>query len=164
MRLYLVRHGEAEEVAREGGDAGRRLTPEGRRELGEGVAGLSRLGTELTQILTSPLARARQTAQILHTDLRGPEPEVWGLLAPGADLDGVLAQLDASQEAVALVGHEPCLGRLVSLAVTGREADGTPLRKGGVACIDFQGTPRPGAGRLVWLLTPKLLRRIGRGG
>lgn len=164
MRLYLIRHGESEEVAREGGDAGRRLTHEGRRDFAEEVAGLARLGVSLTQILTSPLVRARQTAEILHGELPGPAPEAWPMLAPGADLEAVLDRLDPSEEAVALVGHEPCLGRLVSLAIAGRESDGTPLRKGGVARIDFAGRPRPGAGRLAWLATPKLLRRIGRGG
>ena len=46
----------------------------------------------------------------------------------------------------------------------GCAGDGTPLRKGGVVRIDFDGTPKPGAGRLVWMMTPKLLRRVGRAG
>ena len=82
--------------------------------------------------------------------------------APGRPvLDGVTFSVREG-ETVALVGHEPGLGRLLSLAVAGRAGDGTPMRKGGVARIDFDATPKPGAGRLVWMLTPKLLRRIGR--
>jgi phosphohistidine phosphatase len=162
MQLYLVRHAEAEELPARGGDAARRLTADGRREFSRVVIGLRRLEPELTRILTSPLVRARQTAEILQEQLPGPAPEDWVLLAPGGAPERLLLQLRDAGETVALVGHEPGLGRLLSLAVAGRAGDGTPMRKGGVARIDFDATPKPGAGRLVWMLTPKLLRRIGR--
>jgi phosphohistidine phosphatase len=162
MDLYLVRHAEAEDVPPRGGDAERRLTPEGRRQFVRVVAGLRQFEPELTRILTSPLVRARETAEILQDQLPGPEPEAWDLLAPGHALERILGELRNGGEAVALVGHEPILGRLLSLAVTGRATDGTPLRKGGIARIRFDGTPKPGTGRLLWLLTPKLLRRLGR--
>ncbi len=162
MELFVVRHGEAEDEAPHGGDAARRLTDEGRRKFAEGVAGLAALGVELDRILTSPLTRARQTAEILSRELRGPEPEEQPLLAPGGSLERLLAAAGAAGESVAVVGHEPGLGRLVSLAVTGRTGDGTPLRKGGVALVSFAGDAHPGRGRLVWLATPKLLRRLGR--
>ena len=162
MDVYLVRHAVAEEVAPRGGDSARRLTVEGRRDFTRAVAGLARLEPELTRILTSPLARARETAEILREQLPGPEPEEWPLLAPGAALERLLAGLRGGGDSVALVGHEPGLGRLLSLAVAGRAGDGTPLRKGGIARIGFAVTPRPGGGTLVWMLTPKLLRRIGR--
>jgi phosphohistidine phosphatase len=162
MQLYLVRHGEAEASPPKGGDAERRLTAAGRHDFARVVAGLRRLEPELTRILTSPLVRARQTAEILREQLPGPAPEEWPLLAPGGALERLLAQLRDAGEAVALVGHEPGLGRLLSLAVAGRQGDGTPLRKGGVARIEFDGPPKPGSGRLIWLMTPRLLRRVGR--
>ena len=162
MQLYLVRHAEAEETPPKGGDAERRLTPEGRREFSRVVIGLRRLEPELTRILTSPLVRACQTAEILQEQLPGPAPEELPLLAPGGSLERLLFHLREAGEAVALVGHEPGLGRLICLAVAGRAGAGTPLRKGGIARIDFEDTPKPGGGRLIWLLTPRLLRRIGR--
>jgi phosphohistidine phosphatase SixA len=67
-----------------------------------------------------------------------------------------------SESRIALVGHEPSLGALVSLATTGTASDGTPLKKGGVACLRFAGTPRPKGATLAWLLTPKQLRRLGK--
>ncbi len=165
MQLYVVRHAEAEDAApRGGGDAARRLTSDGRRDFSRVVCGLAALEPELTRILTSPLVRARETAEILHEQLPGPAPEEWPLLAPGGSLERLLLQLRGAGDAVAVVGHEPGLGRLVSLAVAGCAGDGTPLRKGGVVRIDFDGTPKPGAGRLVWMMTPKLLRRVGRAG
>ncbi len=163
MDVYLVRHAVAEERAPRGGDAARALTAEGRREFTRAAAGFSRLEPELTRILTSPLLRARQTAEILREQLSGPEPEAWPPLAPGVALERLLADLRGAGEAVALVGHEPCLGRLLSLAVSGRAGDGTPLRKGGIARLVFERAPRPGGGRLAWLLTPRLLRRLRRG-
>jgi phosphohistidine phosphatase len=162
--VYLVRHAVAEENPPQGGDAERRLTGEGRREFARSVVGLRRLDVELARILTSPLVRARQTAEILQEQLPGPSPEDWQLLAPGAPLDRLLAALKGAGEAVALVGHEPGLGRLLSLAISGRPGEGTPLRKGGVARIQFDAAPKPGAARLVWMMTPKLLRRLGRAG
>jgi phosphohistidine phosphatase len=163
--VYLVRHGVAEDAPPRGGDAERRLTTEGRREFARSVVGLRRLDVALTRILTSPLVRARQTAEILQEQLPGPSPEEWLLLAPGGSPDRLLASLRGAEgDAVALVGHEPCLGRLLSLAICGRPGEGTPLRKGGVARIEFDEAPKPGGGRLVWMMTPKLLRRLGRAG
>jgi phosphohistidine phosphatase len=160
VRLYLVRHAEAEDVPPTGGDAERRLTSGGRHDFARCVEGLRRQALELSRILTSPLVRARQTAEILRDGLAGPEPEAWPLLAPGSSLERLLGQLREAGDAVALVGHEPGLGRLVTLAVCGRAVAGAPLRKGGIARIDFDAAPAPGAGTLVWLLTPKLLRRL----
>ena len=162
MDVYLVRHAAAEEQAQRGGDAGRRLTPEGRRDFARGATGFARLEPELTRILTSPLTRARETAEILREQLGGPEPEEWPLLAPGAALERLLTGLRGAGASVALVGHEPCLGRLLSLAVSGKAGQGTPLRKGGIARLSFDGPPRPGGATLLWLLTPRLLRRLGR--
>jgi len=162
MELYLIRHAEAEDAPPSGGDAERRLTPEGRHDFARVVAGLRKLEPEFTRILTSPLVRARQTAEILQEQLPGPRPEEWALLAPGGSFDRLLQELRDAGDCVALVGHEPGLGRFISLCVSGRAGDGTPLRKGGVARISFDGPPKLGAGRLVWFLAPKLLRRIGR--
>lgn len=161
MDLLLVRHATAEDGRPGRSDADRRLTAEGRREFLRALAGLRRLDPEPTRILTSPLVRARETAELLAEQVAGPEPEEWPLLAPGGSLEGILRDLRGAGETVVLVGHEPGLGRLVSLCLAGAAGDNTPLKKGGMARIRFDGAPRPGRGRLVWLLTPGLLRRIG---
>ncbi len=164
VKVYVVRHGEAEEQRAGRPDAERELTREGRLQFEEVVAGLAALGIGLDQILTSPLIRARQTAEILARVLPGPKPVESDALAPGGAFEAVFRALrgPASESRVALVGHEPALGALVSLATTGIASDATPLKKGGVACLKFAGEPRPKGGTLGWLLTPKQLRRMAK--
>jgi len=156
-----VRHGVAEDVGPDGTDASRRLSEEGRRSFGRAARGLARLEPALEGIRTSPLVRARETAGLLADALGAPGPEVWPLLAPGGDLEELLDGVSDLAGPVALVGHEPGLGHLLSLCVAGRPGDTTPLRKGGVARLRFRGDVRPGEGRLVYLLTPRVLRGLG---
>ncbi len=163
MKVYVVRHGEAEEQRPGRPDAERELTREGRAQFEGVVAGLAVLGIELDRILTSPLIRARETAEILARTLPGPNPVEIEALAPGGRFEAVFHALREPAQAVALVGHEPALGALVSLATTGIPSDAMPLKKGGVACLKFAGSPRPKGATLGWLLTPRQLRRIAEG-
>jgi phosphohistidine phosphatase len=164
VKVYVVRHAEAEEQRPGRRDEERELTAEGRADFAQVVAGLAALGIRLDRILTSPLIRARQTAEILAQALPGPRPAELVALAPGGSFEGVFRALrDPSGESgIALVGHEPTLGALVSLSTTGVASDGTPLKKGGVACLKFAGAPRSKSAALAWLLTPKQLRRLGK--
>ncbi len=162
VKVYVVRHAEAEEGGGGRPDAVRRLTRDGRQAFEEGVRGLAALGVRLDRIFTSPLLRARETAAILAATLPGPEPTVLDSLGPAGGIEAVLRSLRDEAERVAIVGHEPALGHLVALATTGVAADGLPLRKGGVACLAFPGSPRPRGATLSWLLTPKQLRRLAR--
>ncbi|HVP30735.1 MAG TPA: phosphohistidine phosphatase SixA [Myxococcota bacterium] len=161
MRLYVVRHGKAEDVGPDGTDSSRRLTEEGRREFRRAADGLASLGIRLDHLFTSPLPRAKETAEILAESLGGPDPELASGLGPGASERAILELVAGTGDEVAIVGHEPTLGQLVSLAVFGRPSGGTPLRKGGAACLEFERGPAPGRGVLGWLLTPKQLRRLG---
>jgi phosphohistidine phosphatase len=163
MKVYVVRHAAAEDAGPGRGDAERRLTSEGRRDFEESVRGLAALGVRLDGIFTSPLVRARETAAILAATLPGPLPEVLDVLGPAGGIEAVLRALRGAADRIAVVGHEPSLGHLVSLAATGVATDGMPLRKGGVACLAFPGTPRPKGATLSWLLTPKQLRRLASG-
>ena len=163
VKVYVVRHGEAEEQRPGRPDAERELTREGRAQFEGVAAGLAALGIGLEKLLTSPLIRARQTAEILAEALKGPKPVEIEALAPGGSFEAVFRALREPSQSVALVGHEPALGALVSLATTGLASDGMPLKKGGVACLKFAGQPRPKGAILGWLLTPKQLRRIAQG-
>jgi phosphohistidine phosphatase len=114
-------------------------------------------------VLTSPLARARQTAEILSAVTRWPHAREMAELAPGHTPEQVLARLRAQAvESVALVGHEPGLSELVAASVAGAGARlECDLKKGGVACLEFSSTVRAGRARLAWLMTPKALRGLG---
>jgi phosphohistidine phosphatase len=155
--LLVVRHGLAEVRAPGLRDEDRALTREGKRRTKKAMRGLIALGERPRVLLSSPLRRAWQTAEILARELgRGTRPRVERALVPGADLEELLARLrEESAESVAIVGHEPELSTLVRTL-----AGSIELKKAGVARVD--GSPEPGGGRIAWVATPLLLRRAAR--
>lgn len=167
MQLYLVRHGIAENVSASGSDADRTLTDEGRDKMARAVRGLVEIGVTLDRIVTSPLLRAKETAEILAEGLGGVEIDVASELAAGASPQKVLAVAAHTEaDGLALVGHQPDLGRVASVLLSGSPSTcPLPFRKGAVAC--FEGEIVPGGGHrmdLEWFVTPKQLRAIGRRG
>ena len=128
------------------------------------VAGWRGLDTKppaIDVILTSPFVRARATADILARGLDRKIPlERYQPLAPGhapADAARALAKYKRAK-AIALVGHEPDLGKLAAWLIGAREP--LQFKKGGVARIDVPALPPAQNGRLVWLATPKMLRSL----
>jgi phosphohistidine phosphatase len=111
-----MRHGPAEDVAPSGRDVDRRLTPAGRDRTRLVALELAREGEEPKRILTSPLARAVETAAVVTEALgTGLQAEVTDALAPGgAALDLVFELSRAGAKRVMLIGHEPDLSALVS--------------------------------------------------
>jgi len=166
MRLYLVRHAIAYEpdAKRWPDDRQRPLTAAGARRFKNSAALLVQLigsGGTVERLLTSPLARARQTAAILHR-VGLPEPIEESVLAPGRTVARVLAVLRAHDaQSIVMVGHEPDLGRLLAVCIAGAEAKlSLRFRKGGAACLNFPAAPRVGEAALEWLLPPKALRAL----
>jgi len=144
LRVYLVRHGKAEQDA-PGGDAARRLTAEGRAQFFTFAGGLVEK-LELARIVTSPFTRARQTAEILAAATGAPIAENPDL-APGRSTGrDILAWARSEGAGVALVGHNPEMAEAIS-AAAGRKVDVPP---GSVAAIDVVGE----GFRLVWLRAP----------
>jgi len=165
MMLHVIRHGVAEEVGPDGDDRSRRLTPGGRRKMRRVAAGMRTLGLHFDIILTSPFVRAAQTAAIVAEVLGGPEPRELPALAQGVppvETARALAAF-ARQEQVAIVGHEPGLGELVSLLLTG-SPEGLRLvfKKGGVVTLEVQDPGRRTGATLRWMMTPRQLRRLAR--
>lgn len=164
MRVYLIRHAPAFErdARRWPADRLRPLSPIGMKKFRKAAAGLERLAGEVSCVLTSPLARARQTAEILTTVAGWPRAQELAALAPGHAPAEVLAALREQQVAsVALVGHEPGLSELLAASVAGTGAClECELKKGGAACLEFPSPVRAGRARLEWLLTPKALRAL----
>ncbi len=167
MRLYLLRHAIAaqRDPKRYPTDLDRPLTFEGRRRMKRAAAGMRSLDMKVDLVLTSPLARARQTARIVvEAFTPAPPLRVLRPLAPGGGMGGVIAGLAGFPPAVSivLVGHEPDLSRLAGALVLETRGD-LPLefKKGALCRIDFEGIPKAGGGRLVFHLTPKILRRLG---
>jgi phosphohistidine phosphatase len=155
--LYLVRHGDAGDPRPQNDDA-RELTDKGRRRLRNAAGLWRRLRVAPEVVISSPLPRAHQTAQLLVEGLGLPlEIADDDRLRPGAgwtDLADALAD-HGPAERVALVGHDPDLSDTLA-ELSGAASIG--LRKGGIACLEFEGDARPGAGRVRWLLDPDLYR------
>lgn len=157
MRVLLLRHGPAEERGA-GPDAERALTSRGLRRVRRVARALGSLGLAPTLILTSPLRRAEQTAAAAAEELAIPEQRTTAALAPGARPTDLLDELAGlSAETVLCIGHAPHLD-LVLGRMAGAGGPVTELKKAGVALLEVD--PRSGRGRLLWLLTPRLARRL----
>ena len=154
MILYFLRHGKAEE-ARGGDDDRRELTAEGEATLRAAAPLWRRLNLRPDVVLSSPLARAARTADLVCEAIGAPEPIRDERLRPGAGWGDLARAMAAHADArrVLFVGHEPDLSGAISL-LTG--AASVRMRTGGVACIEFYGIPEPGGGEIAWLIDPDL--------
>ena len=153
MELYFLRHGEADWPEWKKSDDERPLTKRGKREMRDVAKFLDRLKVRPNLIVTSPLPRAAQTAEIaadyLKAKLRKDE-----LLAPGfgpSKLRTVLKRHRA--KVLMLVGHEPDFTQVIS-ELTGASLK---LSKGGVALLDVD--PESEEGKLLWLFPPKIAKK-----
>ena len=162
LELYLIRHGIAAERGEQYADDSKRpLTSPGISKLKKEVRALEALGVAFDQIITSPLARARQTADVFSECMKGKPPiAASDALAPAGTPAAVLQELGKHMRKarIALVGHEPNIGELAARLIGAR----TPLefKKGGVCRIDFEVFPPKGIGHLRWFVTPKMLRKL----
>jgi len=162
MQVILIRHARAEERALFKRDRTRALTEDGQRRMRKAARGLHVLAPGLTRIATSPLVRARQTAEIVATAGNSPAVVPLQALAPGGAMHAVLAWLRAQpvDATLALVGHEPDLGLLAGWLLTGKQAGFVQFKKGAAALIEFAGAPAAGKGTLSWLLTAAQLAEL----
>jgi phosphohistidine phosphatase len=161
--LYLMRHGlAAEQGPAYPNDDGRPLTSDGIDRLRVQVAGLMVLDVRLDRILTSPLVRAVQTAEILAAGLGCAAPLVTvDTLRPGGRFDALAAALGRLGDArsVALVGHMPSIGEFAARLIGAKEP--LAFKQGGVCRIEVASLPPSGAGRLHWHVPPRALRALG---
>ena len=162
LSLYLVRHA----IAGERGEAYpnddlRPLTSKGIARFRKAVRGLARHDVAVDTILSSPLVRARQTADILAAALSGAPPVVeTNALRPGARFDDLVKEVarHTACDAIALVGHEPHIGETAARLL---RAQGTvAFNKGAICRIDFDAWPPDGPGRLRWFVTQRMLRKL----
>jgi len=162
LEVYLIRHGIAAERGKDWTDDSKRpLTSEGLLSLRKEARALNKLDVSFDQIVSSPLVRTRQTADMFSEELKGRPPIVFSdALAPAGTPAAVMQELakHARKGKLALVGHEPNLGELAAELIGAR----APLefKKGGICRIDFDALPPKGTGRLRWFVTPKMLRKV----
>ena len=164
-QLYVMRHGIA--VAR--GDANfpddtqRPLTPEGRKKLRDIAKGLLRLGLCVDTVISSPLVRASETAAIV-AEVLGPDMQVEfsDHLRPGGSLLTLVTSLGKRKNlrGALIVGHEPDLSNGAAKLIGDSGRASFQFKKGGCCRIDFETFPPRPPGKLIWWLTPRVMRKI----
>ncbi|MFN3361319.1 MAG: phosphohistidine phosphatase SixA [Pseudanabaenaceae cyanobacterium] len=158
--VYLFRHGIAIDRELCPHDRDRELTAEGRKKTRTIGEKLYQLGLRASLILTSPLVRAHQTAQILADCLQEPPLEVVEWLAPEGDFAAWEAWHDSHRgvEAVFLVGHEPDLSSWAEVMTWGQVSGNILLKKAGlIGLVTYPDQPLRGTCTLFLLLPPKIL-------
>jgi phosphohistidine phosphatase len=166
MLLYIVRHGIA--IDRDDPkcppDPERYLTDEGIKKTREVAKGVSALGVDADLFLSSPYVRAMQTAEIFASALGYLKQKIrkTDLLLPGAEPTALFRELAKEKQSgsVYLFGHAPQIDALIAAAFSSKR-NLTSLKKAGVAAISLKRVSPPSA-ELVWLATPKVLRRAGK--
>ncbi|MEO8561350.1 MAG: phosphohistidine phosphatase SixA [bacterium] len=167
MELLVMRHGVAEEretfAERGEDDSLRPLTKEGKWKMEHIAKGLRRVLPSINVIASSPFTRALQTAKIVGAIYGESEIEHLQSLTPTATPQAFMTWLRKRDpdDRVAVVGHEPHLGSLVSFILTGEAVeDRIVFRKGGACLLELDEKPRAGKAKLLWSLTPSMLRRL----
>ena len=169
MRLILMRHAHAGEAdpRRWPDDRQRPLSDKGRRRHAVVADALRRMGVRFDRLLSSPLVRARQTADIIAAVYGGApaieETPALGDRATLADLLAALARLPADA-AVLCVGHEPFLSEAEAALISRGGPVRIEMRKSGVAGLDFKGRPVAGAGTLLYHFRPRELLALAESG
>jgi phosphohistidine phosphatase len=165
--LYIVRHGIAVEPGTPGMlDDDRPLTPKGERRVREIARGLAKLEPKLDRIVTSPLPRARRTAEIVADVLKIPPRlfEISTTLKAGHSAATIVRWLDErTEDRLMIVGHNPAVSELVSVLVHGTPQPAIcELKKGGVAALSRMSVTQD-VFELSWVATPRLIRRLANG-
>jgi len=169
MRVLFIRHAIAEDytifsLSGQSDDL-RPLTTKGKTKMRKGIRGLQQLVAQVHVITSSPLRRAIQTADLLAQSYPDAHREILSALAPRGSTTGILEYLqkyEGTTHTIALVGHEPHLGELVTWLLSRHIETWLPLKKGSICLLGFSSEVAPGQADLQWLLTSKQLRMLSR--
>jgi phosphohistidine phosphatase len=161
MDIYFIRHADAVPQGENGIDCDekRTLSEEGWKQAGNLGRAFKKRGIVLDTIITSPLARAQQTAVQLRTTLELAESQVETCdeLAPGGRPKRLAREINGLQgNSIAVIGHQPDLGLYAGWLLGEKEVQ-INFAKGGAALIHAEGSYTKGAGTLIWLITPDWL-------
>lgn len=167
MNLYLLRHAKAIDIGTGGirHDQDRPLAPEGEKKMRKIAAGMRQLELTFDLILSSPCLRARQTAEIVAQEL-GLKCQIHltSHLAVAADLAELMAEINQQHRQSAdllLVGHEPSLGQMLSILLTGGSHLAVDFKKAAMAKVGAESLRWGRCAVLEWFLSPKQLALLG---
>jgi phosphohistidine phosphatase len=171
MNLLVIRHAIAEDkeafAASGRSDDQRPLTEAGRSKMRRAAEGLRSTCPRVAVLASSPLLRARETADIVAPAFRVGRVEIVDALRPDRPFEELTSWLrrrvspnDPDDTTVAVVGHEPHLSGLVTWLMTSAMDSRIELKKGGACLLGFEGKPAAGEATLRWALTPSQLRAL----
>ncbi len=164
MNIYLIRHAIAEDETADKEDSQRALTDKGAKKMRQIAKGLRKLGVEFDIILSSPYLRAKETAEILGDVFKIKKQIAYtDNLMPTGDPDLLITEINEkyTEDAIALVGHEPYLTRLVSLLSAQAAPLEITLKKGGICRLSADDLHHSRQASIEWLLTPGVLVEVG---
>jgi phosphohistidine phosphatase len=161
-QLYLIRHGIAADPSNYADDRDRPLTAEGCSKTKAVAAKLKEMELWFDEILTSPLVRAQQTAEILLQANLSAQMTTTEMLAPKGSFSNWLneraAKFPVAPQTFALIGHEPDLSQWAELLIWGEVQGVLVLKKAGIIGIELPDTTDPvGNSHLFWLTPPRFL-------
>lgn len=161
LELYMIRHGYAGvSLEDEAMDEERPLKKKGKEQIKEVSKGLKALKTRFDVVLSSPLLRAKESAEILNAVCgKSQEVEITDLLRPGSSYNNLIKFLNAFKDfkKVAIVGHEPFLSGFASYCLSKNKSPFMSLKKGGVLMLEIDEVIKPGQCLLSWLMEPNHL-------
>lgn len=170
MRLLVIRHATAEDkesFARTGKDDSQRpLTKDGKWKMERIARGIRAQVPTIDVLASSPFTRTLQTAKIVAREYDGISITTLDELTPDQPPSALLPWLRARSRddvaTVAIVGHEPYLGLLVTWLLSARDASNINIKKGGACLLELDDRPKPGDAVLLWSLTPAQLKWVER--
>jgi phosphohistidine phosphatase len=165
VNIFVLRHGEAgTHASLPSKDSERPLTESGRNEVEKVAESLRGLRVEFDRIATSPLKRAKDTAEIVVKayNTNSPKLEIWEELRPEGSKGELIQRLSKLKQDsdIMLVGHEPYLSTLIGEIISGSAMCRIVLKKSGVAKVQIHSFAPKVNGELRWLLTPRQLRKM----
>lgn len=158
LEVYLIRHGIAYDRSEYPTDAERPLTAKGKKKTKKVAQRLQEIGLHFDQVLTSPLIRAHQTAEILQQVGLSDTVQVFPPLAPAGKIQDWLSTLETQEaQTLALVGHQPNLGNWAETLIWGEATGQIVVKKAGVVGLEVPKAEPLGNSELKVLLSPKWL-------
>lgn len=160
--LYMIRHGIADKREEDIDDEARELTKKGKDKMKAIAQGLKDAGIRFDAIVSSPLVRTAQTAEIIQKCCSdGKDIIMTDLLKPGATFDPLVEYLNTVEgDSVAIVGHEPFLSGFASYCLSQKKNSFINIKKGGIALLETDGPIKPGHCKIDWLLEPNQIIKL----
>lgn len=160
MKIYILRHGEAEKYAAT--DFDRELTEQGEADSKNIGAFCVRAKIYFTHIFVSPLTRAKQTARLVAEQLPQAPIEETEFLTPNTDPKNLFNLLRSftNESRILCVTHEPFASTCISALISGSENARVVMKTSTLACVETDGPPARGNGKLMWVVSSETLRHL----